>query len=75
MLIRRQDYLGAANHFELALNCDPTSFPAHVGLGQLFEGPLQNRDRALDHYRTAVRLYPTHPLADELTRAIEELSW
>ncbi len=75
VLIRRQDYLGAANHFELALNCDPTSFPAHVGLGQLFEGPLQNRDRALDHYRTAVRLYPTHPLADELTRAIEELSW
>jgi protein O-mannosyl-transferase len=75
VLTRRQDYLGAVTHFESALDCDPTSFVAHVGLGQLFEGPLENRDRALDHYRTAVRLYPNHPLAGDLMRAIEELSW
>ena len=71
----RGDSMEASRLFEDALTCDPVNCVAHVGLGHLFYGPLDNRDLALEHYRTAVSLCPNHPTIQQLTRQIEELSW
>jgi len=75
VLAIRANYHDAAAQFRLALACDPESYVAHVGLGDLFYGPLQSRSLALKHYRTAVRLFPGHPTSDVLRKRIEELSW
>jgi tetratricopeptide (TPR) repeat protein len=71
----REDSLEASRLFDDALQCDPDNCVAHVGLGHLFYGPLENRDLALEHYRSAVSLCPNHPTILQLTRQIEELSW
>jgi len=75
VLSMRAEYLESAAQFRLALACDPESYVAHVGLGDLFYGPLQSRELALEHYRTAVRLFPAHPTSTVLRARIEELSW
>ena len=75
VLTVRGDFLEAAAQFRMALECDPESYVAHVGLGDLFYGPLQSRDQALEHYRTAARLFPDHPTSTVLRTRIEELSW
>ena len=71
----RGDHLESSRLFDDALQCDPDNCVAHVGLGHLFYGPLENRDLALEHYRKAVSLCPNHPTIGQLTRQIEELSW
>ena len=71
----RGDSMEASRLFGDALKCDPVNCVAHVGLGHLFYDPLDNRDLALEHYRTAVSLCPNHPTIQQLTQQIEELSW
>ena len=75
VMSNRENYLDAADQFNQALQCDPDNFVAHVGMGNLFYGPLENRELAMKHYRNAVRLYPTHPTSQVLMQRIEELSW
>ncbi len=75
VLVARRSYLEAERAYLRALECDEDNYVTHVGLGKLYEGPLDDRPRALIHYRRAVRLQPTHATSRRLLERIEELSW
>ena len=75
VLALNRSYLEAEQSYLRALECDDESFVTHVGLGELYDGPLEDRSRALFHYRRAIRLNPGHATSQRLLATIEELSW
>ncbi len=77
LLTRRGQLEEAARRYRQVLDpgCAPDDYIAHVGLGRLYEGGLGDPERAVDHYRAAVRAHPGHPDNAGLERRIRELSW
>ena len=75
VLVRNRSYMEAESSYLRALACDEDDYVTHVGLGELYEGPLEDRSRAVFHYRKAVRLQPGHATSKRLLETIEELGW
>lgn len=57
---QRGDWAGAADAFDLALVANPTNADAAMRAGLIYHHRLANPARAIDHYRTVLRLVPTH---------------
>lgn len=62
-LANGQDFKGAANEFELALENNPRSGPAHFELGWLYDTKLNDYAAAIYHYEQLLRLEPNSPRA------------
>ncbi len=74
VLFQARSYLEARRAYLQALDCDEDNYVGHVRLGDLYEGPLDDRERALIHYRRAIRIQPTHATSRRLLATIDELS-
>lgn len=75
VLVNRRSYLEAERAYLRALECDDDNYVTHVGLGNLYKGALDDRPRALLHYRRAIRIQPDHATSRRLVKTVEELSW
>ncbi|MHB9008021.1 MAG: tetratricopeptide repeat protein [Limisphaerales bacterium] len=60
--------LDAAAEFEKVLRLDAAYPDAHLNLGGLYAGVLQNKALAREHYRRLLELAPRHPQAAEVRR-------
>jgi LysM repeat protein len=58
-----QDFKGAAEEFEKALEINPRSAPAHFELGWLYDTKLNDYAAAIYHYEQHLRLQPDSPRA------------
>jgi tetratricopeptide (TPR) repeat protein len=56
-LLQRGDHQGALDHWRLALEYNPDSFSAHLGLAQLFDGE-KHLSSAAKEYEAALRCVP-----------------
>jgi tetratricopeptide (TPR) repeat protein len=57
-LVNSQDYKGAAEEFEKALETDPRSAAAHFELGWLYDTKLNDSAAAIYHYQRHLQLRP-----------------
>jgi len=69
--VRSQDYKGAIEEFEKALEANPRSASAHFELGWLFEEHIKDYAAAIYHYERHLALRPNSPYADRAKERIK----
>jgi tetratricopeptide (TPR) repeat protein len=73
---RRGDWHRAVELYDRSLTCDPENAMAHLGLGNIYFGPLKSRPRAATHYQRFLDIAdPFHPSAAPIKQRLMDLTW
>jgi tetratricopeptide (TPR) repeat protein len=73
---RRGNWQGAVDLYDRALKCDPQNAMTHLGLGNLYFGPLKSRPKAAEHYQSFLDIAdPLHPAAAPIKQRLLDLTW
>ena len=73
---RRDDWHRAVELYDRSLTCDPENAMAHLGLGNIYFGPLKSRPKAAEHYQRFLDLSDRlHPAAGPIKQRILDLTW
>ncbi len=73
LLTLRGDTRAAIEAYERAIDLDPTLADAHRSLGLLYARDPHERDRAVRHFETALRLDPDQSEAVMIRKALQDL--
>jgi len=73
---RRNDWHRAVELYDRSLTCDPDNAMAHLGLGNIYFGPLKSRPKAAEHYQRFLDISDRlHPAAGPIKQRVLDLTW
>ena len=72
----RGDINAAVDFYHRSLKCDEQEYRAHLGLGGIYYSEVKDRQKAADHYSSALELMdPLAPEASDAKTRLLELTW
>ncbi len=73
---RKGDVHSAIDIYHRSLLCETNNYRAHTGLGDIYYGEVKNREKAAEHYSSALQFMdPLHPDAPMIKTRLLELTW
>ncbi|MEE2829947.1 MAG: tetratricopeptide repeat protein, partial [Myxococcota bacterium] len=73
---RRKAFDRAVDLYDRSLQCDPNNPMAHLGLGEIYDRALNNRQKAAMHYELFLsQVDPIHPAVQRIQARVLELTW
>jgi len=73
---QRGDANAAVDVYHRSLLCEADNYRAHMGLGEIYYKEVKDRQKAADHYSSALELMdPLHPDAPMVKTLLLELTW
>ncbi|MCD6583063.1 MAG: tetratricopeptide repeat protein [Candidatus Omnitrophica bacterium] len=71
--LKKADYLSAAEEFKRAILLDPSDADAYYNLGVIYENFLNDKEKAISHYQSYLKLCTSEEEKREIKRWIERL--